>query len=306
VDEAGNSINRILIVGGGTAGWMAAAYLRRRTHCPVTLVESPDVGTIGVGEATIPALVDWIRGMQIDEDTFLRRCHGTSKLGIRFLNWIRPGHCYWHPFGLCGGHIDGIDLIHFWLKRRRAGRTDRDYTHYSLQTLLAEQGKAHRLLGGPALAENYAYHLDAGDFAAFLRELATGEGVEHLLDNVRNVVVNERGHIERVETERHALTADLYLDCTGFRALLIERALGDPFVDWSHYLLCDRAVVLRLPVSHMEPCGRSRRCRRRSRRCRCRRRCGRQRPGRPRRSGRRSGRRPRRRRRSCPSPAGPG
>src|SRR5262249_34180855 len=117
-------INPILIVGGGAARGMAAADPPRPTPLPRPPVATPDGGTVGVGEATIPALVDWIRGMKIDEDTFLRRCHGTYKLGIRFLNWIHPDHCYWHPFGLCGGHIDGIDLFHFWLKRKRAGRTD--------------------------------------------------------------------------------------------------------------------------------------------------------------------------------------
>ena len=113
----------ILIVGGGSAGWMTASYLRRRTDRSVTLVESPSVPSIGVGEATIPALLDFVRGMQLDEDDFMRSCHASYKLGIEFRGWTGEKHSYFHPFGLCGGTIDGLDLFHFWLKSVREGES---------------------------------------------------------------------------------------------------------------------------------------------------------------------------------------
>jgi tryptophan halogenase len=249
-----DNINRIVIVGGGTAGWLVAAYLRRRTGCTITLMESSDIGTIGVGEATIPSLVDLLRNLKLDEDEFMRRCHATYKLGIKFVNWIHQEHVYWHPFGLCGGLIDGIDLFHFWLKRVRTDCSDEPYSFYCLQALLAEAGKAHRPIDGASVVANYAYHLDASAFADYLKYLATTEGVYHVVDTVRHVVLDERGFIERLETASgHAWSADFYVDCTGFRGLLIEQALGDPWIDWSHLLLCDRAVVLRLPADENMP-----------------------------------------------------
>jgi len=252
--DAHKPIQRILIVGGGTAGWMTAAYLNRFLHgtgCTITLVESSDLGTIGVGEATLPRLVSFVRQMKLDEDEFMRRCHATYKLGIKFSDWSENDRAYWHPFGLCGGRIDGIDLFHFWLKSARAGREEGPYSSYSLQALLGDTGKAPRPVGGSSplmKTEAYAYHLDAGAFAGLLREIAIGEGVEHQTDDVGDVVLGGDGSIDHIVTHaRGPLDADLYIDCTGFRGLLIEKALGDSWIDWSHLLLCDRAVVLSLP-----------------------------------------------------------
>jgi tryptophan halogenase len=252
--EKPDAIRKILIVGGGSAGWMAATYLKRflrHTECSITLVESEDIGTIGVGEATIPRIVQLIRNLRFDEAEFMRRCHATYKLGIQFREWHRPDHAYWHPFGVCGGTIDGIDLFHFWVKSIQAGHDEGPFSSYSLQALLAEAHKAPRSLRGssPIMeAGAYAFHLDTAALAGFLSEVSVREGVEHIVDEVRNVVMGEGGLIERIETrDGRTLQADLYVDCTGFQARLMEQALGDPWIDWSHLLLCDRAVVLHLP-----------------------------------------------------------
>lgn len=246
--------NDILIVGGGTAGWMSALYLRRKTRCRVVLVESAEVPTVGVGEATIPALVDYLNQLRIDEFEFMRRCHATYKLGIKFENWVEAGHEYWHPFGLCGGVIDGVDLFHFWVKARQAGQDLGAYSGYSLQATLANRYRIHRPIAGDAVVANYAFHLDAGALAHYLKEMAIAEGVEHLIESVQHVALDEAGVIGHVRTDSgRELRADIYVDCTGFRGLLIEQSLGDPYEDWSSLLLCDRAVTFAQPPDAQTP-----------------------------------------------------
>lgn len=247
-------LGSIIIVGGGTAGWMTAAYLGRRLGplgCSITLVESASTGTIGVGEATIPSLVRYLRTLGLPQDEFLVRCSATYKLGIRFSDWIGDGQDYWHPFGLCGGRIDNIDLFHFWLRRRLAGDETSAYAHYSLQALLCREAKAPRSVSGgsPVMdSGSYAFHLDASAFAAYLRERSVASGVEHLFDDVTNVVRDENGHISAIETVGgRSLAADLYIDCSGFAGVLIGKGLDEPWIDWSDTLLCDRAVTLPLP-----------------------------------------------------------
>src|SRR5262245_12187249 len=142
-------VKSILIVGGGTAGWMAATYLAtqlRASGGSVTLIEAPAIPTIGVGEATVPPLVGFLRVLGIGEDEFMRRSHATYKLGIKFLNWHDrgAGDSYWHPFGPVGGNIDGMPLFHYWLKSLRAGHEEGAYTSYSLQAQLGEMEKAPR------------------------------------------------------------------------------------------------------------------------------------------------------------------
>ena len=249
-----NSIKSILIVGGGTAGWMTASLLNRfldSSRCRITLVESAEIGIIGVGEATVPPLVNFLKAIGADENDFMRQCHASYKLGIKFIDWYRLGHSLWHPFGIVGGAIDHIDLFHHWLKSRRLGRNEGPYTSYSLQALLGDLNKAPRTLTGQSTITQqggYAYHLDAREFAAYLMRLATGRGVQRLVDNVRSVALDERGFVRHVDTEKNgALAADLFIDCTGFAGILIERALGDRYIAWSDYLLCDRAVALPLP-----------------------------------------------------------
>jgi tryptophan halogenase len=263
MSDVDNKIKHILIVGGGTAGWMAAAYLNRMLRgggCTVTLVESVKLETGAVGETTVPALVNFVRGMRIDENKFMQQCSATYKLGTKFSNWAHEGDEFWHPYGLPGGAINDIDLFHFWLKSTRAGRNEGPYYSYSLQALLAERDQAPRpLRGASPIMETgaYAYHLDPATFADFLRELAVAEEVNQLFDDVREVVVGDNGLIQHVVTNSgRSLTADLFIDCTA-GGLLSERGLGDPWLDWSPYLLCDRAVML--PVGRdprVPPCTR--------------------------------------------------
>lgn len=253
-------IERLVIVGGGTAGWMAAIFLNRRmrrTGGEVILIESPAIGTIGVGEATIPSLVHFIRLLQLDESAFMRRCSATYKLGIRFDDWARPGATYWHPFGLIGGRINGLDLFHFWLKRLQETGSKGAYTDYSVQRLIAEQEKSPWPYGGSSpIAEtgSYAFHLDAGAFGDYLREIATTEGVQHLFGEVRDAVLDDQGNIGSVDVGgERSIAGDLFIDATGFRARLIEQVCGDPWIDWSNFMLCDRAVAMPLARSDRFP-----------------------------------------------------
>ncbi|MCM2372707.1 tryptophan halogenase family protein [Aporhodopirellula aestuarii] len=240
----------VVIVGGGTAGWMSAATLKRRIGCRVTVVESARLPPIGVGEATIPAMVDWIENMGIDEDEFVRRTGATYKLAIRFDDWVEPTHRYWHPFGICGCPIDGVDLIHAWRRAVREGAVSADsrYTDYSFQRELCQHGCAPRRPGSPSMARNYAFHLDAGKLAEFLKDVAMNEGVRHQIAEVTGAELDENGNIDSLHLEgQPALEADLYVDCTGFASVLIERVMRSSWVDWSDQLICDRAVTLRLP-----------------------------------------------------------
>jgi tryptophan halogenase len=258
--SAPRPLQSILIVGGGTAGWMAACYLAtqlRATGRRVTLVESAEIPTIGVGEATVPPLVGYLRVLGLGEEDFMRRAHASYKLGIKFRGWRDGGDAFWHPFGPVGGNIDGLPLFHYWLKGLRAGEEARPYTGYSLQALLGERERAPRDVARTTLIYDrgqYAYHLDAGAFAAYLREEALRRGAARIEDQVTGVALDARGHIEHIDTRAHGpLRADLYLDCTGFRALLAEGALGDPYVDWSDLLFCDRALAAPLPLADAMP-----------------------------------------------------
>jgi tryptophan halogenase len=255
---ADNALRSILIVGGGTSGWMTATLLNRYLppgKCRITLVESADIGIIGVGEATVPPMVGFLRVAGIDEQAFLRECHATYKLGIKFADWLGPGTALWHPFGVIGGSIDRLPLFHHWLRARRAGVEQLPFDAYSMQAVVGEALRSPRPLGGGGspIADPgaYAYHLDAREFAAFLQRVARGRGVEHVVDNVRGAVLDERGHIAGIETAQHGrLEADLYVDCSGFAGLLIEGALHEPWQSWSDLLYCDRALAL--PVDYDE------------------------------------------------------
>ncbi len=250
-------LRSIVIVGGGSAGWIAATYLARmlrRQRIRITLVESPDIGTIGVGEATIPSMVRFVRATGLDEAEFMRRVSGSYKLAIRFTDWIEPGHEYWHPFGMAGQRLGGNDAFHYWFARRQAGIDGGPYAGLAVQQHLAAAHRAPRPLdrSSPIIEQGtYAYHLDAGALALYLREIATGEGVTHLFGQVSNVELAPDGSIAAIDIggERR-LTADLYVDCTGFRGVLSEQALKDPWIDWNHQLLNDRAVAM--PVTRGE------------------------------------------------------
>jgi tryptophan halogenase len=258
-------VRNILIVGGGTAGWMSAVYLATQLSASggrVTLVESKTIPTVGVGEATVPPLVGFLRLLGISEDEFMRRSHATYKLGIKFHGWHDGADTFWHPFGPVGGDIDGLPLFHYWLKNVRAGHDEGPYTSYSMQALIGDEDRALRPFDRSSPVHDrgqYAYHLDAGAFAEFLKDEAVRRGTRHIVDDVTGVELDDRGLVSLVVTrESGPLTADLYIDCSGFRALIAEQTLGDGYVDWSDVLMCDRAYAAPLKLDGpMQPYTRS-------------------------------------------------
>lgn len=247
-------IRSILIVGGGTAGWMSAAYLSRAlgTSVNITLMESESIPRIGVGEATIPNLQKvFFDFLGIHEREWMKFVNGSFKTGIKFVNWARtpaPGrdHHFYHLFGSFPS-CDGIPLSHYWVQKRLEGSTDPfERTCYS-QAVAIEKKLAPCLLDGTPRIP-YAWHFDANLVAKFLMHWSTARGVAHRVDDLQDVHLDERGFITSVSTKRGAeLRADLFIDCTGFRALLINGALGERFIDMSDYLLCDSAVATAVP-----------------------------------------------------------
>jgi tryptophan 7-halogenase len=195
--------------------------------------------------------VNFVRLLQLDEKEFMRRCSATYKLGIKFDDWAAPGITYWHPFGVCGARVNGLDLFHFWLKRRLEAGSKLAYSDYSVQAMLGESEKSPWPYGGSSrIAEtgSYAYHLDASALGDYLKEIATAEGVEHLFGTVQDVVLDQHGTITSLDIGGgRAIAGDLFVDATGFGGRLIEQALGDPWIDWSKFMLCDRAVAMPLP-----------------------------------------------------------
>ncbi len=244
-------IRKIIIVGGGTAGWMTAAALSRltsSTSVSITVVESEAIGTVGVGEATIPPFVDFNRLLGLDERELLAAVQGTFKLGIHFVNWENQGASYFHPFGNYGYEIDGFDFHHLWIKRRMAG-DERPLHAFSPETMAAMNRKfaktdANQREDLPPI--NYAYHLDAGAYAQYLRKFAEGRGVKRQEGRIADVHLHgESGFVRSVQLESgDEIAGDLFVDCSGFRGLLIEQALESGYEEWTHWLPCDRAVAL--------------------------------------------------------------
>lgn len=240
-------LNRIVIAGGGTAGWMAAAAIARTLGRTVelTLVESDAIGTIGVGESTIPPLVNYNRLLGINEAEFMRATQATFKLGILFDHWKEPGHRYFHSFGLTGKDHWSAGFQHFWLHARSKGH-DLPYDDYCLELTAALQNKFAHL---PNDRMNYAYQLDSGLYARFLRQMAEGDGTRRVEGRIARVELNgESGDIAALHLDNGTvIEGDLFLDCTGFRALLIDGALHAGFDDWTHWLPCDSAIAVQTP-----------------------------------------------------------
>jgi tryptophan 6-halogenase len=241
---------RVLIVGGGTAGWITAALLRRAAPAEVTisLIESSDIPTIGVGEATLPGIRTLLRYIGIDEAEFLLAADAIFKLGIRFRGW-NPDRDYWHPFGAVTGPAV---LVNDWLRKAAAGDDlPIDTTLGQGIWDIAAAGLAPQSARCPPYTGDvpvYAYHLDAGRLAQLLKVHAVAAGVRHVVDNVTRVGLRPDGWVSHVQTEGHgALHADLFFDCSGFRGLLINGALGEPFESFGRQLWCDRAVALNVP-----------------------------------------------------------
>ena len=243
----------VVIVGGGTAGWMAAAALSRYFNDgrrAITLIESDAIGTVGVGEATIPPLRSFNGMLDIPENEFLRETRGTFKLGIEFVNWGRQGDRYFHPFGSHGQDLHGIDFHQLYLRERaRMGEAAGSIAGYSMSSAAAALGAFGRPgpKASPQLGEiGYAYHFDAGLYAAYLRRLAERQGAVRREGKIVSVERDgESGDIAAVVMEDGSrISGDLYLDCSGFRALLIEETLGAGYEDWSHWLPMDSALAM--------------------------------------------------------------
>lgn len=235
---------RVVIAGGGTAGWMAAAALAATMGevISLTLVESEAIGTIGVGESTIPPIVLFNRLLGIPEADFMRATQATFKLGIRFENWRTPGTSYFHSFGVTGKDHWSAGFQHFWLHGLKHGHPH-SYDDYCLELKAALAGKFAHL---PEDRMNYAYQLDSGLYAAFLRARAEAQGAVRIEGRITEVELEgETGDIAalRLDGDRR-IEGDLFLDCTGFRALLIEGALHAGFDDWTHFLPCDSAIAV--------------------------------------------------------------
>jgi tryptophan halogenase len=244
-------ISKIVIVGGGTAGWMTAAALAQAVdprQCRIVLIESDDIGTIGVGEATIPTIHWFNQIIGVDEKEFMRETKATFKLGIEFQNWGKPDHAYFHPFGRYGFAGDGVSFQHRWFKARLEGLAD-DFEDYSLNTVAARAGKFEFPASDPRSILStlgYAYHFDASLYAKYLRQRSELKGVKRHEGIVRKIDQHpETGFVTAVHTNRgDSIEGDLFIDCTGIRALLIEGLLGTGFDDWSEWLPCDRAVAV--------------------------------------------------------------
>lgn len=245
------AIEKIIIVGGGTAGWMAAAALSRlsaQRQVAITLIESEVIGTVGVGEATIPPFLDFNKLLDVDEREMLAAVQGSFKLGIQFVNWGKLGDSYIHPFGAYGYQMEGISFHHVWHKYRSSG-DQRPIQLFNLETMAAFFGKFARTEDysrEDLPPVNYAYHLDAGRYAKYLRGYAEARGVVRVEGKVADVALDgETGFVTSVTMDNGSVLAgDLFIDCSGFRGLLIEQALKTGYEDWTHYLPCDRAVAL--------------------------------------------------------------
>ena len=242
-------IKTIAIVGGGTAGWMAASALAKSfgAACEIRLIESEEIGIIGVGEATVPHLSAFNKLLEIDEAAFVRETQGTFKLGIQFVDWARIGDSYVHGFGTIGRDLGMLPFHQYWLKASRYGKA-KDIGAYSLNTVAAPAGKfmvsaADAPRDTPLAEIAYAYHFDAGLYARYLRRYAEARGVKRIEGKIVATRLRAAdGFVEALLLENGTrIEADLFVDCSGFRGLLIEEALHTGYEDWTHWLPCDRA-----------------------------------------------------------------
>jgi flavin-dependent dehydrogenase len=265
-------IKQIVIVGGGTAGWMTATYLEKALdgNCNITVVESPAIRTIGVGEATFSTVKLFFDWLGLDESEWMPSCNATYKMAIKFVDWTAGGGHFYHPFQRYEA-VNGVNLGEWWLKLK-SGTEPFDYACFTVpelcdhqrspryldgrvfddevQDAYREEHRARRgVLADHRLQYPYAYHFDAGLLAGFLKRLAIRAGVRHVLDEVVDVTRSENGDIADLITRNHgAIGGDLFVDCTGFRGLLINQTLDEPFVPFSRSLLCDSAIAMQVPV----------------------------------------------------------
>ena len=247
-----NRIKNIVIVGGGTAGWMAAAAFSKLLgrDYSIRLIESEEIGIVGVGEATVPHIKLFNNSLEIDEIDFIKKTQATFKLGIQFNNWGRLGDSYIHGFGSIGHDYRLLPFHQYWIKAFKTGSAT-DIGDYSLNTLAAPRGKfmasAQDVPPASPLANiAYAYHFDAGLYAPYLRNFAEARGARRTEGKIAQVTLRpDDGFVEAVVLESgEKIGGELFIDCSGFRGLLIEQTLHTGYADWTHWLPCDRAMAV--------------------------------------------------------------
>jgi tryptophan halogenase len=242
-------IRSVLVVGGGSAGWMAAAALASRLTegVSIELIESDEIGTVGVGEATIPAIKTFNQSLGLDEVDFVRATGASFKLGIEFVNWARAEHRYFHPFGPFGIDFDAVPVHQQWFKLCSEGSAP-PLAELSMAWAAASRGRFRPPTKGRRVTSiyEYAFHFDAGLYAQYLRKYAEDRGVVRHEGRIVDVDRDGKsGHVRSVKlADGRKLKADLFIDCSGFRALLIEGTMKSGFDDWSHWLPCDRALAV--------------------------------------------------------------
>jgi tryptophan 7-halogenase len=257
-----NAIEHLVIAGGGTAGWMTAAAVSRAfagSPMKITLVESEEIGTIGVGEATIPTIHAFNQTLGIDQAEFMAACQATFKLGIEFVDWKAVGQSYIHPFTAYGRHHKNIFFHELWLKYAQCAEERGEpisIDDYNLCCVAARRGRFEHPVGGQPIPVGplyYAFHFDAGLYARFLRRYSESRGVTRVEGKIAQVQQHsESGNIQALIMEDgRRIEGDMFVDCTGQRALLIGQTLKSPYEDWRHWLPCDRAVAV--PCASVEP-----------------------------------------------------
>ena len=240
----------VVIAGGGSAGWMTAAALSNaQPGCRITLIESEEIGIVGVGEATIPPIKQFNQALGLDEFEFIRRTRGSYKLGIQFVDWVEPGRRYFHPFGTYGRAFDFSHFLYYWQQAQQRGEVAPSLDEYCMAWTVAAQARFAPPLSDPRSVlstYDYAYHFDASLYAAYLREVAERRGVTRIEGRIVECRLNgETGDVETLRLQDgREVSGALFIDCSGFRGLLIEEALHTGYENWTHWLPCDRAVAV--------------------------------------------------------------